>query len=298
MFKKTGLAATTALSLMAGAALASGSGGHIHDVDFSFEGPFGSYDQNQLQRGLKIYTQVCAACHGLHYVPLRTLADPGGPMLPEDQMRAYAAQIEVTDAETGDTRPAKPTDHFPKSALENAPDLSLMAKARAGFHGPYGTGLSQLVNGIGGPEYIASILTGFADAPDCAPKDFPGHYNTAFAPGGYPDECKVYEEVDVVQEDGTVLKEKKEIGRQAPGSWIAMAPPLAGEDVEFDDGHSNELHHEAEDVAAFLMWAAEPKMMARKQAGLTAVIFLTLLSVLLYLTNKRIWARVKGKKSS
>ena len=77
-----------------------------------------------------------------------------------------------------------------------------------------------------------------------------------------------------------------------------MAQPLWGEDVEFDDGHSNELHHEAEDVAAFLMWAAEPKMMARKQAGLAGVIFLTVLSVLLYLTNKRLWAPIKGKKTS
>ena len=81
-----------------------------------------------------------------------------------------------------------------------------------------------------------------------------------------------------------------------PGGWISMAPPLYGEDVEFDDGHSNELHHEAEDIAAFLMWAAEPKMMARKQAGFTGVVFLIVLSCLLYLTNKRLWAGIKGKK--
>ena len=75
-----------------------------------------------------------------------------------------------------------------------------------------------------------------------------------------------------------------------------MAPPLYGEDVEFDDGHENSLHHEAEDVSAFLMWTAEPKMMARKQAGFTGVIFLVVLSVLLYLTNKKLWAPVKGKE--
>ena len=84
----------------------------------------------------------------------------------------------------------------------------------------------------------------------------------------------------------------------ADGGWIGMAPPLSDELVEFADGHSNTAHHMAEDVSAFLMWAAEPKMMARKQAGLVGVVFLTMLSVLLYLTNKRIWAPIKGKKTA
>ncbi len=260
--RKTFQIALTALALSGTGAWAAGGEGHTHDVAFSFEGPFGTFDQNQLQRGLKIYTEVCAACHGMQYVPLRTLADEGGPHLPEDQVRAYAAQFEVFDPELDDFRPATPTDHFPQSNLETAPDLSLMAKARAGFHGPYGTGLSQLFRGMGGAEYIASLLT------------------------GYTGETK--------EEAGTTFYENTAF----PGGWIAMAPPLYGEDVEFDDGHSNELHHEAEDVAAFLMWAAEPKMMARKQAGLGGVIFLTVLSVLLYLTNKRLWAPVKGKKKS
>ncbi|SLN39359.1 Cytochrome c1 precursor [Roseovarius albus] len=262
MMKKLGIATVTALTLSAGGALAAGGEGHIHDVDFSFEGPFGKFDQNQLQRGLQIYTEVCAACHGLQYVPFRTLGDEGGPHLPEDQVRAYAEQnFETFDNELDDTRPAKPADHFPGSNIAEAPDLSLMAKARAGFHGPYGTGINQLVKGMGGPEYIASLLT------------------------GYTGETK--------EEAGTTFYENTAF----PGGWIAMAPPLAGEDVEFADGHSNELHHEAEDISAFLMWTAEPKMMARKQAGLSGVIFLTVLTVLLYLTNKRIWAPIKGKKS-
>ncbi|WP_306114824.1 MULTISPECIES: cytochrome c1 [unclassified Roseovarius] len=260
MMKKISIAAVTALTLSAGGAMAAGAEGHVHDVDFSFEGPFGKFDQNQLQRGLQVYTEVCSACHGLRYVPLRTLADEGGPHLPEDQMRAYAEQnFEVFDPELDDTRPAKPTDHFPGSNLENAPDLSLMAKARAGFHGPEGTGINQLIKGMGGPEYIVSLLT------------------------GYTGEEK--------EEAGVTLYENTAF----PGGWISMAPPLVGEDVEYADGHSNDLHHIAEDLAAFLMWTAEPKMMARKHAGLTGVIFLTLLSVLLYLTNKRLWAPVKGK---
>lgn len=279
MFRKLTLAAVMAVT--AATAFAA-SEAHVEDFDFSFEGPFGAYDQNQLQRGLKIYTEICSACHGLELVAFRNLHDEGGPHFPEDQMRAYAENFEVFDAALldgeGDFRPATPADKFPGSALSAAPDLSLMAKARAGFHGPYGTGLNQLFKGMGGPEYIASLMVGYVEAPSCAPEDFDGHYNEAFASGGYPDECKY--------EDGS---------HKYPGSWIAMAPPLYGDDVEFDDGHSNDLHHAAEDIAAFLMWTAEPKMMARKQAGLTGVIFLIVLSGLLYLTNKRLWAPHKKK---
>lgn len=260
-------------------AMAAGGDAHVEDFDFSFEGPFGSYDTNQLQRGLQIYTEVCAACHGLKFVPIRTLSDDGGPQLPEDQVRAYAENYEVFDVELDDYRPATPVDHFPKSGLSNAPDLSLMAKKRAGFHGPYGLGINQFVKGIGGPEYIASLMTGYVDPPECAPEDFDGYYNRSFANGGVPDECK--------DEHGHSKVE---------GTWIAMAPPLDDDLVEFVDGHSADLHHLSEDISAFLMWTAEPKLAARKQAGFAGVVFLTLLSVLLYLTNKRLWASVKGKK--
>ena len=275
MFRKLTLAAVMAISATTAAAE---SETHIENFDFSFEGPFGSFDQNQLQRGLKIYTEICSACHGLELVAFRNLHDEGGPSLPTDQTRAYAENFEVFDAKLDDYRAATPADKFPGSSLSNAPDLSLMAKARAGFHGPYGTGLNQLFKGMGGPEYIASLMTGYEEPPKCAPEDFDGQYNVAFAAGGYPDECK-YENGD----------------HKYPGSWIAMSQPLYGEDVDFDDGHANDLYHEAEDVAAFLMWTAEPKMMARKQAGLTGVIFLIILSVLLYLTNKRLWAPIKNK---
>lgn len=261
MIKKLAFATATVLGLSSGAAFAAGAAGHVEDFDFSFEGPFGTYDQNQLQRGLQIYTEVCSACHGLKFVPIRSLSEDGGPSMPEDQVRAYAENYEVFDAELDDFRPAKPADHFPGSALENAPDLSLMAKARAGFHGPYGLGINQFFKGIGGPEYIASLLTGYTG--------------------------KEKEEAGVILYENTAY----------PGGYIAMAPPLYDEQVEFADGHENDMHHLAEDVSAFLMWTAEPKMMARKQAGFAGVLFLTILSVLLYLTNKRIWAPVKGKKS-
>ncbi|MFA9230795.1 MAG: cytochrome c1 [Microgenomates group bacterium] len=300
MFRKIAISAVSALALMTGVVNAEGSAGHIEDVTFSFEGPFGTYDEHQLQRGLHVFTEVCSACHGTKLVPIRALADEGGPHLPEDQVRAYAKQFTIVDKETGEDREGKPTDHFPVNTGAGAPDLSLMAKARAGFHGPYGSGINQLMRGMGGPEYIHAILTGYAETPACAPKDFPGYYNTVFAPGGYPDECKIYEDrvKNKTNADGTVttVTEKVEVGRQYPGSWIAMPPPLAADQITYQDGHEASLENLSMDVSAYLMWTAEPKMMARKEMGFKAVLLLTLLGSLLYLTNKRLWAGVKGKK--
>ncbi|EAR52908.1 Cytochrome c1 precursor [Oceanicola granulosus HTCC2516] len=290
MLRKLTLSAAAALGFAALPGLASAAGGEslIHDYDFPFEGWFGSYDTFQLQRGLQIYTEVCASCHGLKYVSFRNLSDETGPALPEDQVRAYAANFFVADFDnnsqlmdslTGEMRTLTPADRFPVNRTAAAPDLSLMAKARAGFHGPYGTGLSQLFNGMGGPEYIASLLAGYLEPPACAEgAEIDGYYNAVFAAGGYPDSC--------IDEEGH---------RMAPGSWIGMAPPLLGDDVTFEDGHEATVESQAQDVAAFLMWTAEPKLVARKQAGLTGVIFLTVLSVLLYLTNKRLWAPYKNK---
>lgn len=242
------------------AAAASHGGGHIEDIAFSFEGPFGKYDQFQLQRGLQVYTEVCSACHGMKFVPIRTLADEGGPALPEDQVRAYAANMTIIDEETGEERPRLPTDHFPTVTGDGmGPDLSLMAKARAGFHGPYGTGISQLVNGIGGPEYIHAILTSYTgEESEQAGSVFYG--NTAFSTGN-----------------------------------IAMPAPLSDDLVTYEDGTPATVDQMARDVSAFLMWTAEPKMMDRKMVGLVSVLFLIVLTALLYLTNKRLWAPHKGK---
>jgi len=261
MFNRLAIAAAaTALALSGGAAHAAGAAGYVEDYDFSFEGPFGTYDQAQLQRGLQVYTEVCAACHGLQYVPLRTLSSEQGPGIPENQVRAYAEQnFEVYDEEIEDWRPAKPSDNFPANTSAGAPDLSLMAKARAGFSGPYGTGINQLFKGMGGAEYIASLLT---------------HYNGSEK-----------------EEAGTFLYGNDTF----PGGYISMAPALFEDGVEYADGTAATIDQQAQDVAAFLMWTAEPKMMARQQAGFTGVLFLTVLSVLLYLTNKRIWAPIKRK---
>lgn len=263
MFRKITISAISALAISTGAAFAAGgAGSKIEDIDFSFQGPFGTFDQMQLQRGLQVFTEVCSGCHGLKYVPIRTLADEGGPMLPEDQVRAYAKNYTVVDKETGEEREAIATDNFPENNGANAPDLSLMAKARAGFSGPYGLGINQFMKGMGGPEYIAAVLSGYTgEEKEEAGTTF--YANTAF-----------------------------------PGGWIAMAPPLSDDQVTYADGHPATVHHMAEDVAAFLMWTAEPHLMARKEAGFKAVLLLLLLSTLLYLTNKRIWAAVKGPKNA
>ena len=262
MFRKIALTAVSVLVLGAPAFAETAGEQHIEDVAFAHEGPFGKFDQFQLQRGLQVYTEVCAACHGLKFVPLRSLSDAGGPGIPEDQVRAYAKQFTVTDKETGEDREGLPTDNFPANTNAGAPDLSLMAKARAGFHGPYGTGINQLFRGMGGPEYIHAILTGYTG-----------------------------EEKD---EFGTTFYENHAFST----GWISMPAPLSDDQVTYADGTAATVDQMSMDVASFLMWAAEPKLMDRKNAGFVSVIFLLVLSTLLYLTNKRIWAGIKGKKTA
>jgi ubiquinol-cytochrome c reductase cytochrome c1 subunit len=280
MFRKIALTAASALTLTVGSVNAAGQEVHIPDVAFAHEGPFGKFDQFQLQRGLQVYTEVCSACHGLKYVPIRTLSDAGGPGIPEDQVRAYAKQFTVVDKDTGEDREAIPSDNYPANTGAGAPDLSLMAKARAGFSGPYGSGVNQMFKGMGGPEYIHAILMGYEEPPACAEGfESDGYYNKYFVKGAVPDTCK--------NEEGHSTIE---------GSWIAMPQPLADDQVTYSDGTAATQDQMSMDVASFLYWAAEPKLMARRQAGLVSVLFLIGLSTLLYLTNKQIWAGIKGKK--
>ncbi len=273
MIRNIALSAATAAALVvAGAsAFAAETTVHIEDVTFAHEGPFGKFDRNQLQRGLQVYTEVCSACHGLKFVPIRTLADDGGPQLPEDQVRAYAANLSVNDEasnpqlidpETGSARTLVPADNFPANHAAGAPDLSLMAKARAGFHGPYGLGLSQLFRGMGGPEYMHALLV------------------------GYTGEEK--------EEAGSVFYENHAFST----GWIKMPPPLSDDQVTYADGTAATVDQMSMDVSSFLMWTAEPKLMDRRETGFKAVLFLIVFASLLYLTNKRIWAGVKGKKTA
>ena len=289
MFKTRILAALVAMVVAPGAALAAGGGGHTTDVAFSFEGPFGTYDKHQLQRGFQIYHKVCASCHGLQYLAFRDLGRSDGPAFPEAQIKAIAAQYTIVDPDHEDgERPGLPSDLFPANNSAGAPDLTLMAKARAGFHGPAGLMINQFFKGIGGPEYIYSILTEYND-----------------------------KEEEVA---GSTL-----YGNDAmSGGYISMAPPLYdGADEDFDivyaafnadgseaEGKSDDEHHDddhayhapeptheqmAEDVSAFLMFAAEPAMTERKSAGLRNLLLILLLAVLLYYTNKKLWAPIKRK---
>ena len=258
MIKNKILAAFVAFGLGSGAVMAS-EGGHVEDYAFSFEGPFGKFEPHQLQRGLQVFKEVCSACHGLRQVSFRALGEPGGPQMEPEQVKAFAALFDVVDADTGETRPGKPSDKFPANTGVGAPDLSLMAKARAGFHGPMGLGINQAIKGMGGAEYIASILTGFTG--------------------------------EDKEQAGVTLYANKTF----PGGWISMNPPLEDGQVEYRDGHPNSVEHMSEDVSAFLMWAAEPKMMARKHTGFLAVAFMVLLTSLLYLSNKKLWAGPKRK---
>lgn len=241
------------------------------DISYSFEGPVGHFDKGQLQRGYKVYKEVCSACHSMNLLSFRNLADPGGPGFTEEQVKALAATFTVKDGpgEDGEMfdRPGATSDKFPspfpnEQAARNAnggalpPDLSLITKARAGWHGTF----NQLVNGIGGPEYVYSVLTGYEQAPADAANEAPEgkHYNPYFA----------------------------------AGHWIGMAPPIADGQVTFDDGAPNKIDDIARDVSAFLAWAAEPKMEERKSLGFAVVIYLAILAVLLFLVKQKIWAKV------
>lgn len=285
MFKSAlaALAAVSALTLSA-PAQAAGGAGHVEDISFSFEGPFGTFDKAQLQRGWQVFREVCASCHGIQYASPRELTMENGPGFSADQVKAFLADSgwEVIDreGEPGDTRPIEMSDRFPPVTSAAAPDLSLMAKSRAGFHGPLGSGINQLFRGIGGAEYIYSLMIGYVDPPACAPDEFDGYYNAAFGAGGVPESCMDHGHSTIT------------------GSWIGMPPPLTDEGVEYQDGTPATVEQQSEDIAAFLMWVAEPHMMDRKAAGVRNVGFLVILSVLLYLTNKALWAPIKKKKSA
>ena len=231
-----------------------GAGGDVtlKTRDWSFSGPFGTFDKAAMQRGFQVYNEVCAGCHSMKLIAFRNFADLG---YNESEIKALAAQYEVQDGPNDDgemfMRPAIPADRMPAPyANDNAaragnngalpPDLSLIAKARPN-----------------GPNYLYSLLSSYDDAPNG--KEVPDgmYYNAAY-----------------------------------PGHLIAMPQPLYGDDVEFIDGASTSIEAVSADLTQFLMWAAEPKMEVRKRIGVAAVFFLSIFVIFSYLAKRRIWADV------
>ena len=245
---------------------------HLHpkEVHFASDGGFGKFDRAQLQRGFQVYKEVCSACHSLNHVAFRDLAALGYSE-PEVKAIAKGFQVPGTDPNTGEAalRPGMPTDYFPKpfandiaarAANNNAvpPDLSLMTKARHE-----------------GPQYVYSLLTGYR------PQE--GFKNA---------------------EGQEILKEFPDAKTPAglhfnpyfPNLNLAMAPPLTSEgQVSYGDGTKATVDQMAKDVAAFLVWTAEPKLEKRKQTGWPVLGFLLFATVLGYLSYRNIWADKKKK---
>ena len=234
-------------------------------IGYSFEGPFGKFDKAQLQRGYKVYKEVCSNCHSMKFVAFRNLADRGGPGFTDEQVKALAATFKVSETDNkGDTkdRVGMPSDYFPSPALATIagmgaipPDLSLITKAREGWHGTF----NQLWNNVGGPQYVYSLITGYEDPPkDVVPVEGK-YYNPYFT----------------------------------SGVWISMPPPLTDDGlVKYDDDTKPTVDQMAKDVSAFLAWTAEPKMEERKQTGFEVLIYLIILAGLLFAVKKKIWAAI------
>lgn len=237
---------------------------------WSFAGPLGTYDQGQLQRGFKIYREVCQNCHSLKLVAFRTLAEAGGPGYSAAQAAAVAAEYKVKDGpndqgemferagRVGDYFPAPfPNDQAARAANGGAlpPDLSVMAKARS-----YERGFPWFVLDMftqyqeAGPDYIAAIINGYEIPPQ-----------------------------------GFKLPPGAQYNKYFPGHAIGMPKPLDPGQVEYTDGTPSTVEQYGRDVAAFLMWTAEPSLDARKRLGLQVMLFLIVFAGLLYFTKKRVW---------
>ncbi|MFG1392245.1 cytochrome c1 [Xanthobacter agilis] len=266
-------AAALLFTAPATAAEAGGHDGRPPRLSWSFAGPFGSYDTAQLQRGFKVFKEVCTACHSANFLYFRNLSQPGGPSFSEAQVKQIASEYQITDGpnDSGDMfqRPGRPSDQwpapFPNDQAARAsnggalpPDMSVLAKARSyhvGFPGFITDAFIQYQEH--GVDYIHAVLTGYSEPPEGVTVQAGLHYNKYF-----------------------------------PGNQIAMPKPLSDGQVEYTDGTPQTVDQYSTDVAAFLMWMAEPHLDARKRIGFQVVIFLIVLSGLLYFTKKKIWKNV------
>jgi cytochrome c1 len=231
---------------------------------WSFAGPFGKFDRGQLQRGYKVYREVCQVCHGMQLLSFRNLAEPGGPGFTPAQVAAVAAEYKVQEQNDDGKmveRPARPADHFPPPTIRfpgtTPPDMSVIAKARSYERGfPWFLFDALMQYQEHGVVYIVALLKGYENTPPAGVTLAPGAmYNKYF-----------------------------------PGHAIAMPSPLSDKRVPYTDGAPETLDQYARDVSAFLMWAAEPHLEQRKRAGLQVMVFLIVFAGLLYLTKKKVWA--------
>ncbi len=243
-------------------------------VEWSFAGPFGTYDRAQLQRGYQVYKEVCASCHSMDLVRFRNLAEEGGPGFTEEQVKTLAAEYTVMDGPGDDgemfERPAEPKDPLPapfpnvqaaRAANGGAypPDLSLMAKARAVERGfPWFVFDVFTIYQELGPDYLHALLTGYQEPPEGVTVPDGQYYNPYFI----------------------------------AGSSLAMPPPLSDEQVEYTDGAPMTVEQYSRDVSAFMMWAAEPHLETRKETGFKAIFFLVVFAAMLYFVKRKIWSDV------
>lgn len=228
----------------------------LKTLDWSFDGPFGAFDRAQLRRGYQVYHDVCSNCHSMQYMRYHNLGQKGGPEFSEDEVKALAEQIQVPDDPDEQGQPKEWRGRPSDTFPSPFPNEKA---ARAANNGALPPDLSLIAKAReGGPDYIHAILTGYADAPADMKMSEGMNYNKAF-----------------------------------PGHQIAMPQPLADGAVQFTDGAATSLDQLATDVAAFLMWTAEPTLDERHVLGVRVMLFLIVLAGLTYAAKVRIWRRIK-----
>lgn len=227
-------------------------------TDWSFKGLFGKFDRASLQRGYQVYTEVCAACHSMKYLSYRNLSEKGGPEFSVAQAKAIAASFEVTDGPNSDGEMfTRPGKLSDKFVM---PYENVKA-AEAANGGAYPPDMSVLVKARGGGvDYIYSLLQGYEEAPSGMTLDDGVHYN-----------------------------------KYMYGNKIKMSAPLSDGIIEYSDGTNASVEQMSKDVTTFLMWAAEPSLEARHQMGFKAIVYLLILTILVYFSMKRIWSRVESE---
>ncbi|MGY9002594.1 MAG: cytochrome c1 [Rhodospirillales bacterium] len=249
--RKLLLSATAAILLMSSSAFSAGDVPKPKAQKWSFSGIFGTYDRAQLRRGFKVYKEVCSACHSLNLVAYRNLMDIG---FSEEEVKAIASENEYKDGPNDDgemfDRPGKPSDRF------KAPFANEQA-ARASNNGANPPDLSLMVKArLRGPDYLYGLLTGYKEVP---PK-------------------------------GVTLPEGMSYNTYYPGQQIAMAQPLSDEAVEYKDGTKPTLDQHSRDIVTFLAWTASPELEERKRLGIKVLLFLLVLTGMLFALKRRIWS--------